>query len=65
MLEQEPLRQIVLEKDIKAFTHEGFWQCMDHKSDKDLLEKYKREKCTMDKKRLLVVGGTGFLGKHI
>ena len=44
VLEQEPLKQIVLEKDIKAFTHEGFWQCMDHKSDKDLLEKMINEK---------------------
>ena len=25
-------------KEIQAFKHEGFWQCMDHKLDKDYLE---------------------------
>ena len=38
---------------------------MDHKSDKDLLEKMINEKNAPWIKRLLVVGGTGFLGKHI
>ena len=25
-------------KELMAFKHEGFWQCMDHKLDKDLLD---------------------------
>ena len=25
-------------KEIRAMKHEGFWQCMDHKLDKDLLD---------------------------
>ena len=27
-----------IEKQLIAFKHEGFWQCMDHKLDKDLLD---------------------------
>lgn len=38
ILEKEPIEIAVKEKDIQAFQHSGFWQCMDHKSDKDLLE---------------------------
>ena len=38
ILEKEPLEQVTLLKEIKAFRHEGFWQCMDHKLDKDYLE---------------------------
>ena len=39
ILEKEPLEQVTFLKEIKAFKHEGFWQCMDHKLDKDHLEK--------------------------
>ena len=39
ILEKEPLEQVTSLKEIKAFKHEGFWQCMDHKLDKDHLEK--------------------------
>ena len=38
VLESEPLEKITDLKEIKAFKHEGFWQCMDHKLDKDLLD---------------------------
>ena len=38
ILEKEPLEQVTSLKEIKAFRHEGFWQCMDHKLDKDYLE---------------------------
>jgi len=38
VLEKEPLEKIASIKQLKAFRHEGFWQCMDHKLDKDLLE---------------------------
>ena len=38
ILESEPLETVTDLKEIKAFKHEGFWQCMDHKLDKDLLD---------------------------
>tara|TARA_A100001015_G_scaffold77126_1_gene85667 strand:- start:1991 stop:2689 length:699 start_codon:yes stop_codon:yes gene_type:complete len=38
VLEKEPLEQVTKAKELKAFKHEGFWQCMDHKLDKDYLE---------------------------
>ena len=44
VLESDPLEKITDLKEIKAFKHEGFWQCMDHKLDKDLLDKMIREK---------------------
>jgi len=38
VLESKPLETITDLKEIRAFRHEGFWQCMDHKLDKDLLD---------------------------
>jgi len=38
VLEKEPLETVTRLKEIQAFKHEGFWQCMDHKLDKDYLE---------------------------
>ena len=38
VLEKEPLENVVLKNELMAFRHEGFWQCMDHKLDKDLLD---------------------------
>ena len=38
VLEKEPLETVTQLKEIQAFKHEGFWQCMDHKLDKDYLE---------------------------
>ena len=38
VLEKEPLETVTRFKEIQAFKHEGFWQCMDHKLDKDYLE---------------------------
>jgi len=38
-LEREPLEQITKKKQLMAFRHEGFWQCMDTKRDKDKLNK--------------------------
>ena len=38
-LEREPLEIICKKKQLSAFKHEGFWQCMDTKRDKDKLEK--------------------------
>ncbi len=37
-LEREPLEKAVREKELYAFKHNGFWQCMDTKRDKDNLE---------------------------
>ena len=36
-LEREPLEQVTKKKQLAAFKHEGFWQCMDTKRDKDKL----------------------------
>jgi len=45
VLEAAPLEKVTELKQIRAFKHEGFWQCMDHKMDKDLLEQmYKKKK---------------------
>jgi len=38
-LEREPLEKIAKKKQLAAFRHEGFWQCMDTKRDKDKLDK--------------------------
>ena len=38
-LEKEPLVNISKKKELNAFKHQGFWQCMDTKRDKELLEK--------------------------
>ena len=38
VLEKEPLESLTKLRELKAFKHEGFWQCMDHKLDKDYLE---------------------------
>ncbi len=44
VLEKEPLETVTKLREIKAFRHEGFWQCMDHKLDKDYLEQLILEK---------------------
>ena len=38
-LEREPLEKLTRKKQLAAFRHEGFWQCMDTKRDKDKLDK--------------------------
>jgi len=38
-LEKEPLEKASKEGELFAFKHNGFWQCMDTKRDKDKLEK--------------------------
>lgn len=38
ILEREPLENLSKEKELVAYKHNGFWQCMDTKRDKDLLE---------------------------
>ncbi len=38
-LEREPLEKVTRIKQLVAYKHKGFWQCMDTKRDKDKLEK--------------------------
>lgn len=37
-LEREPFEKLTKKKELVAFKHKGFWQCMDTKRDKDFLE---------------------------
>ena len=39
VLEQEPMRELAEQGELKGFYHAGFWQCMDTKREKDNLEK--------------------------
>ncbi len=39
MLEREPMINLTKDKELVAFKHEGFWQCMDTLRDKLLLNK--------------------------
>jgi glucose-1-phosphate cytidylyltransferase len=38
VLEASPLEKVTEEDELRAFKHDGFWQCMDTPRDKDLLE---------------------------
>lgn len=38
ILEREPLERAAASGQLMAYRHEGFWQCMDTKRDRDLLE---------------------------
>ena len=38
ILEKEPLEQIAQMCELMSYQHEGFWQCMDTKRDRDALE---------------------------
>ena len=44
ILERSPLEKVTKIKQLSAFKHPGFWQCMDHKSDKDILDKIIKQK---------------------
>ena len=39
MLEREPIQNLTKKKQLIAFKHFGFWQCMDSLRDKHLLNK--------------------------
>lgn len=39
ILEREPLEQVARLGELMAYRHDGFWQCMDTKRDRDSLEK--------------------------
>lgn len=38
LLEQDPLKKLVEDHQLKAFAHKGFWQCMDTLRDKNHLQ---------------------------
>ncbi len=44
ILEKKPLEKVANAKQLAAFKHEGFWQCMDTKKDRDLLNKLLNKK---------------------
>ena len=48
-LEQEPFRKISKKKQLAAYKHKGFWQCMDTIRDKEILEKKIRNKEHLEK----------------
>ena len=62
-LEREPL-ELITKRLLGAYKHKGFWQCVDTKRDKDLLEEYLKKKI-MKRGNVLLVGGTGFIGYHL
>ena len=51
-LEQEPFKKVTKKKQMLAFKHSGFWQCMDTLRDKEILEKkIKADKLFLIKKK--------------
>lgn len=38
ILEQEPMRKLAADRQLMSFYHDGFWQCMDTKREKDKLD---------------------------
>ena len=43
ILEHEPLEMAARKGELMAYRHDGFWQCMDTKRDRDVLEKLWQE----------------------
>ena len=44
MLEREPLINLTKSKQLMAYQHKGFWQCMDTMRDKKFLENLIKKK---------------------
>ena len=44
MLEREPFKKLTQKRELMAFKHFGFWQCMDTMRDKKILNKLLKEK---------------------
>lgn len=40
VFEQKPLNCLAAEGQLMSYVHKGFWQCMDTKKEKDMLERY-------------------------
>lgn len=38
VFEQQPMKKLVEQRQLKAYFHKGFWQCMDTKRERDRLE---------------------------
>ncbi len=49
-LEQEPFKNVSKKKQLIAYKHTGFWQCMDTIRDKEILEKKIKNKEYFEKK---------------
>ena len=47
-LEQEPFKKITQKKQLVAYKHYGFWQCMDTLRDRKILEKKVKNKEHLD-----------------
>ena len=62
--EKDPLEKAAKNNQLIAYKHKGFWQCMDTKRDKEILENKLRKKKVL-KEKVLVVGGTGFIGRNL
>ena len=39
VFEREPLEQLAAQGELMSYMHRGFWQCMDNKREKDMLER--------------------------
>ena len=39
ILEREPMERLLEQNQLMAYTHHGFWQCMDTMREKEKLEK--------------------------
>lgn len=48
--EKEPLEKLAAMGQLMCYKHEGFWQCMDTKREKDMLEKMWHDQCAPWKK---------------
>ena len=44
MLEREPFQKLTKKKNLMAYKHHGFWQCMDTMRDKNILVKMIKDK---------------------
>ena len=44
MLEREPFQKLTNKKNLMAYKHHGFWQCMDTMRDKNILVKMIKDK---------------------
>ena len=39
IFEKQPLEELAREGELMSYCHKGYWQCMDTKREKDILEK--------------------------
>ena len=45
VFEHEPLQRLAAEGELMSYTHEGFWQCMDTRREKLMLEQMWEDRC--------------------